>query len=85
MTAQIPSSAREVARLAAQAKLAGLMPGQTGINLANEVADAVLEAAYAQIATRLARLERDSAELHALEAAGVDNWDGYSDALNSLD
>ncbi|MFE0088824.1 hypothetical protein [Streptomyces sp. NPDC059016] len=30
---------------------------------------------------RVAELEQDSAKLAALEAAGVDNWEGYSDAL----
>jgi hypothetical protein len=44
---QIPDAAREAGRRAAQAKLANLMPGQTGIIVANEVADAVLEAAWA--------------------------------------
>ncbi|MEW2463075.1 hypothetical protein AB0872_20525 [Microbacterium sp. NPDC047426] len=31
---------------------------------------------------RIAELEKRSATLAALEAAGVDNWDGYSDALD---
>lgn len=30
---------------------------------------------------RVAELEADSATLAALEAAGVDNWEGYDDAL----
>lgn len=39
-------TAREAARQAVRAKLAGLAPGQTGINLADEVADAAYFAAY---------------------------------------
>lgn len=34
---------------------------------------------------RIAELEKDSATLAALEAAGVDNWEGYSDALAGVD
>lgn len=30
---------------------------------------------------RLAQLERSEAELNALHAGGVDNWDWYSDSL----
>lgn len=30
------------------------------------------------------RLNADSAILEALEAGGVDNWEGYDDALESL-
>lgn len=30
---------------------------------------------------RIAELEKDSARLAALEAAGVDNWEGYSNAF----
>lgn len=30
-------------------------------------------------------LLEDSALLAALEAAGVDNWEGYSDAVNAID
>lgn len=32
-----------------------------------------------------AKLRARSAELAALEAAGVDNWDGYSEAMASLE
>lgn len=39
-------TACEAARQAVRAKLAGLAPGQTGINLADEVADAAYFAAY---------------------------------------
>lgn len=31
------------------------------------------------------KLKNDSRELAALEAAGVDNWDGYGEALRSLE
>jgi hypothetical protein len=34
---------------------------------------------------RVAELEKDAAKLRALRAYGVDNWDGYSDAMSSLD
>lgn len=34
---------------------------------------------------RLRELEVDSAKLHALYAGGVDNWEGYSDAMDALD
>jgi hypothetical protein len=84
MSYPIPASAREAAQRAAQAKLAGLAPGQTGINLANEIADAILDAAYPHIEGRFLEWEADSAMLAALHAYGVDNWDGYSDALDSL-
>lgn len=54
-------------------------PQQTGevlLELTNEVQ---------RLQARLSGLEEDSAVLRALEAAGVDNWDGYSDALSDLD
>lgn len=35
----------------------------------------------AKLQARIAELEKDSATLAALEAAGVDNWEGYSDAF----
>lgn len=38
-----------------------------------------------RLRTRLADLEGDAAMLSALQAYGVDNWDGYSDALRGLD
>lgn len=31
------------------------------------------------------RLERVERELDALHAAGVDNWEGYDDAMRALD
>ena len=34
--------------------------------------------------SRIAELETDSARLAALESAGVDNWEGYSDALEAV-
>lgn len=41
---------------------------------------------YATISLEeLAQLREDSALLHALEAAGVDNWEGYGEALRELD
>jgi hypothetical protein len=33
----------------------------------------------------VADLEQDSATLAALEAAGVDNWEGYSDAMQAVE
>lgn len=33
--------------------------------------------------SRIAELEKDSALLAALEAAGVDNWEGYDDAVEA--
>jgi hypothetical protein len=33
---------------------------------------------------RLRQLEEAEAKLEALEAAGVDNWDGYDDALEPI-
>lgn len=38
-------AARDAARAAARLKLTGLLPGQTGANFVNEIADAVLDAA----------------------------------------
>ena len=35
-------------------------------------------------AKRLERLEQAERTLAALEAAGVDNWEGYSEAMRSL-
>lgn len=43
---QPPAAARDAARSEARRMIAGLMPGQTGINLADEVADAVLGAVW---------------------------------------
>lgn len=41
---------------------------------------------YATISLEeLAQLREDSALLHALEAAGVDNWEGYGEALRELE
>lgn len=34
---------------------------------------------------RIAELEKDVALLRALEAFGVDNWDGYDEAIQSLE
>lgn len=34
---------------------------------------------------QVAELEEDSRTLRALEAGGVDNWEGYSTALEDLD
>ena len=34
--------------------------------------------------TELESLRQDSARLRALEAAGVDNWDGYDHAMQLL-
>ena len=31
------------------------------------------------------QLKKDAATLNALEAGGVDNWEGYSDALALID
>lgn len=35
--------------------------------------------------TEVEQLQEDSAKLNALEVAGVDNWDGYSYAMEILD
>lgn len=34
---------------------------------------------------RLMDLQEDSDKFHALEAHGVDNWEGYEDAMQSLE
>jgi hypothetical protein len=34
---------------------------------------------------KVKKLEKDSKKLHYLERAGVDNWDGYNDAMEMLD
>jgi hypothetical protein len=44
-----------------------------------------LRAEVRRLAARVTELEADSAFLSALEAAGVDNWEGYDDARESLD
>jgi len=46
---------------------------------------AVLLAEVDRLSKRVAELEKDSATLAALEAYGVDNWEGYSDALAGED
>ena len=46
---EIPAAAHDAARSEARRMLAGLLPGQTGLNLADEVADAVLGAALPAI------------------------------------
>lgn len=38
----------------------------------------------AEVEPRTAELEKDSARLAALEAAGVDNWEGYGHAMAIL-
>ena len=43
------------------------------------------ETAQSRQAARIAELEKRSARLAALEAHGVDNWEGYSDALAGVD
>jgi hypothetical protein len=68
-----PDSIRTAARRTAQTKLAGLAPGRTGINLANEVADAILDAAWSQICERLAQQLLDAnPDRDADFSAGVD-------------
>ncbi|WP_037805017.1 hypothetical protein [Streptomyces sp. NRRL F-5135] len=42
--------------------------------------DAVVAEATETLRARVAELEKDAAFLRALEAAGVDNWEGYDDA-----
>lgn len=53
-----------------------------------EAAQAFLEAAgsSARVVTseRLSSLEEDESTMGALEAAGVDNWDGYGEAMEQL-
>lgn len=41
-------------------------------------------ASFLHDATRIAALPGDSAKLRALEAAGVQDWDGYSAAMSIL-
>ena len=50
---------------------------------AHDAADAVSEllAEVDRLRDRVAELDKDSLILSALEAAGVDNWEGYDDAL----
>jgi chromosome segregation ATPase len=43
-----------------------------------------LRAKLEKARARTARLEEDAAVLAALRAVGVDNWDGYSDAMAAL-
>ncbi|WP_032769885.1 hypothetical protein [Streptomyces sp. CNS654] len=43
-----------------------------------------LRAENDRLRDRLAKLEHSTAELAALEAHGVDNWDGYDEAIASL-
>lgn len=38
-----------------------------------------------QLRAKVADAQDDSRKLNALEAYGVDNWDGYGDAMASLD
>lgn len=45
---------------------------------------AALLAEVGRQAKRIAELEKDSQFLAALEAAGVDNWEGYDDACEGL-
>lgn len=53
---------------------------------AHPVADHVpaLLATVRHLTSRVQELEADSAFLAALEAAGVDNWEGYDDAREAL-
>lgn len=46
MTDQLPAAAREASRSEVRRMIAGLLPGQTGINFADEIADAALDAAW---------------------------------------
>lgn len=43
------------------------------------------ETAAKKQAARIAELEKRSARLAALEAAGVDSWEGYSDAVEAVE
>jgi hypothetical protein len=45
---ELGDNARPFARAAAQGVLASLMPGQTGVNFANEVADKIVAKIFAQ-------------------------------------
>lgn len=40
--------------------------------------------ALAQLNPQVARLVRDSEFLNCLQAAGVDNWDGYAEAVEMM-
>ena len=75
----------EIDRLrAANAELAPL-----AVNAANALRDEkrhheIAAQEVAKLRARVAELEKDSAALAALYAAGVDNWDGYSDAMQAV-
>ena len=55
--------------------------------LANDIDthDASQRALIEQQAQEIARLRDSERKLTALEAAGVDNWEGYSDAMQMME
>lgn len=63
--------------LAEVERLRELLDQRTG-----DIADKALE--NAALRARVGELLQDAATLAALYAAGVDNWDGYGDALSDL-
>lgn len=50
-----------------------------------QLLDQLAEEEQAKSAERIAELEKDSETLARLEAAGVDNWEGYSHAFEDED
>ncbi|MFD9259071.1 hypothetical protein [Streptomyces sp. NPDC059538] len=44
-----------------------------------------LQAEVQRLKDRIAELEKGAALLSALHAAGVDNWEGYDEALEALE
>lgn len=49
------------------------------------VAMGMADQEHEELRKRVAELEKDSDRLTALEAAGVDNWEGYGNAFAALD
>jgi hypothetical protein len=45
---------------------------------------AIVSPEIARLKARIAELEKDSDLLEALRAYGVDNWDGYDDAIQAV-
>ena len=71
----------------ARARLAAYVSHESDADQAEFLAcvDAVVAAETAELRARVTELEADSRLLSALEVAGVDNWEGYDDALEGCD
>jgi hypothetical protein len=63
--------------------LLALMPEKSAGIVSGHLA--ALLAEVRRLKRSVSELEKDSATLAALEAHGVDNWEGYSDALAGED